>query len=123
MVDTQKLTDLLADYFGVGDSYNYTLNRTKEAFGTGTMTFDDFEEFNEEDIEELVEFLGDSGEVVHHGRWAWGDEMPNYPRVNYKNFNHYCSVCRAVAHRFGYSREEFLPDYCPDCGAKMDLEG
>lgn len=47
----------LVDYFGLhdrGGSYYYVLTRDKEAFQVGTMTFDDFKEFNEEDVDAIV---------------------------------------------------------------------
>lgn len=48
MNEREELVDLLSQYFGIGDSYHYVLNRVKEAFAAGTMGFDDFEEYSEE---------------------------------------------------------------------------
>ena len=46
------------DYFDVNnDTYAYNLTRDKKAFGVGTMTFDDFEEFSEETIDDIVEYI------------------------------------------------------------------
>lgn len=50
---------------------------------------------------------------VRHGRWvhpAPGDGEP------------YCSVCRAEADYF-YGYGSFEPDFCPNCGARMDGDG
>lgn len=52
----------LIEYFSkwadVGDSYIFDLSRVKEAFAVGTMSFDDFEEWGEERVAQLVdEFL------------------------------------------------------------------
>ena len=60
--DYDKKQQLLTDYFSkwaeIGDSYIYDLNRSKEAFCIGTMSFDDFVKWNEERIKETVcEFL------------------------------------------------------------------
>lgn len=54
----KRLKDVLMDYFDVNnDTYAYNLTRDKEAFGIGTMTFDDFEEFNEETIDDIVDYI------------------------------------------------------------------
>ena len=51
---------------------------------------------------------------VRHGRWEkWeGDDR------------HHCSVCKCYANverdSHGYIIFEFLDNYCPNCGAKMD---
>ena len=55
---TERLKDVLMDYFDVNnDTYAYNLTRDKKAFGVGTMTFDDFEEFSEETIDDIVEYI------------------------------------------------------------------
>ena len=48
---------------------------------------------------------------VRHGRWIDGDP--------------YCPICRKDKFR-GLDADvwaDWQPDYCPNCGAKMDLEG
>ena len=60
--DIEQKREMLMEYFSkwaeVGDSYIYDLIRVKEAFIIGTMSFDDFVEWDEERIGELVdEFL------------------------------------------------------------------
>ena len=52
MFDRNKLERILRQYFSIGDSYTYELVRTKEAFEAGTMTLDDFVEWNEDNIKE-----------------------------------------------------------------------
>lgn len=53
-----KLKDKLMKYFEVGrDSYFYVLTRDKSAFDYGTMSFDDFKEFSEEQIDDIIDFL------------------------------------------------------------------
>ena len=55
---TERLKDVLMDYFDVNnDTYAYNLTRDKKAFSVGTMTFDDFEEFSEETIDDIVEYI------------------------------------------------------------------
>ena len=55
---TERLKDVLMDYFDVNnDTYAYNLTRDKKAFGVGTMTFDDFEEFSEETIDDIVNYI------------------------------------------------------------------
>lgn len=55
---TERLKDALMNYFDVNnDSYAYNLTRDKKAFSVGTMTFEDFEEFNEETIDDIVKYI------------------------------------------------------------------
>ena len=50
-------------------------------------------------------------EPVKHGRWveSWGGVW------------HSCSVCSRIP-PFNAKGEDLLTDYCPNCGAKMDLD-
>ena len=60
----EKLSNILSEYFGIGDSYAYNLTRDKAAFGIGTMTMDDFEEFDADTISDIVEYLVANGVTV-----------------------------------------------------------
>lgn len=52
------LKELLIEYFMIGvDCYAYNLTRDKSAFECGTVTVNDFEEFNEEVIDDIVDFI------------------------------------------------------------------
>lgn len=51
-------------------------------------------------------------EPVKHGRWEWYDLTISF---SYINRGYMCSVC-------GFKQEDET-SYCPNCGAKMDLEG
>lgn len=57
MLDREKLKEILMQYFDIGDSYTYNLTRVKEGFLVGTVTIDDFEEFDEEIIDNIVEYI------------------------------------------------------------------
>lgn len=57
MLELDKLRQLLTEYFNIGDSYAYWLTRVKEAFAYGTVTLDDFEEFTEESIDDIIDFI------------------------------------------------------------------
>ena len=71
----QKLVDILADFFKIGDSYHYTLSRDKGAFSIGTMGLDDFKEYTEETIEEIAAHLIANGVTVQ--RWiSLSERMP-----------------------------------------------
>ena len=52
-----KLKDLLMEYFTIGDSYSYNLTRVKSAFAVGTISLEDFEEFDENIIDDIVDYL------------------------------------------------------------------
>ena len=55
---SERLKDVLMNYFDVSnDTYAYNLTRDKAAFSVGTMTFEDFEEFNEETIDDIVKYI------------------------------------------------------------------
>ena len=55
---TDKLNNVLSNYFDISsDTYSYNLTRSKEAFNVGTMTLDDFEEFDEDTINDLAEYI------------------------------------------------------------------
>lgn len=52
------LKKLLMEYFMIGvDCYAYNLTRDKSAFECGTVTVNDFEEFNEEVIDNIIGFV------------------------------------------------------------------
>lgn len=57
MIELEKLKSLLMEYFDIGDSYTYNLTRVKSAFGYGTMSINDFEEFSEENIDDIINFI------------------------------------------------------------------
>lgn len=52
-----RLIELLAKYFTIGDSYAYNLTRVKEAFAVGTVTIDDFVEFDDEVVADIADYL------------------------------------------------------------------
>lgn len=49
-------------------------------------------------------------EPIKHGRWveSWGGKW------------HSCSICEAIP-PFNFDGVDLLTNYCPNCGAKMDL--
>lgn len=52
------LKELLMEYFRIGvDCYAYNLTRDKSAFECGTVTVNDFEEFDEEMIDDIIKFI------------------------------------------------------------------
>lgn len=52
------LKELLMEYFKIGvDCYSYNLTRDKSAFECGTVTVNDFEEFDEEIIDDIIDFI------------------------------------------------------------------
>lgn len=54
----EKIRNKLVKYFDIGNSsYFYILTRDKSAYQYGTMHFDDFKEFDEEQIDDIINFL------------------------------------------------------------------
>lgn len=56
-VNREKLMAVLRDFFSIGDSYTYELTRVKSAFEVGTISLDDFEEWEEENISDLCDYI------------------------------------------------------------------
>ena len=57
-ITVDYLQKILNDYFDIpSDTYAYNLTRVKTAFDVGTMSLDDFEEFNEETTRDLAEYI------------------------------------------------------------------
>ena len=71
----EKLVELLAEYFNIGDSYAYNLTRVKSAFACGTVGLDDFEEFNDETVEDIVSYLISNGVTVQECKVAEIDQF------------------------------------------------
>ncbi|RNB59435.1 hypothetical protein EDM57_04645 [Brevibacillus gelatini] len=58
--EREELVSKLAEYFGFNwkdGTYTYNLTRVKEAFDYGTMSLDDFQEMNDDDLYELADFI------------------------------------------------------------------
>ena len=65
MDDTRdRLIEVLAKYFDIGDSYAYNLTRVKEAFAVGTVTIDDFVEFDDEVVADIADHLLANGVIL-----------------------------------------------------------
>ena len=56
----ERLAEILSRYFQIGDSYTFELTRVKEAFSIGTMSFDDFSEWDDENVSDLAEYIMES---------------------------------------------------------------
>ena len=63
-MNKEEIKEKLMKYFNINSNCDYyILTRDKSAFGYGTMTFNDFQEFDEEIINDIVNYLvGDSNE-------------------------------------------------------------
>ena len=57
VVQREAVMQALNKYFSIGDSDTYELTRVKEAFYVGTMTLDDFAEWNEDNVSDLCDYL------------------------------------------------------------------
>lgn len=58
LIDKYKLKDKLLEYFNIGSDCDfYILTRDKSAFEYGTMSFSDFKEFDEEQVDDIINFL------------------------------------------------------------------
>lgn len=60
VIPVNLLKQLLMQYFCVGsDCYTYELTRVKEAYELGTITLDDFVEWDEAQVDDLVSYIVD----------------------------------------------------------------
>ena len=67
-------------------------------------------------IADIKGMKADDVAPVRHGRWAIDE------------FGHYCTACREYGPEIECDEEtvdllKYGTPYCPNCGAKMDLEG
>lgn len=60
----ERLIQLLSRYFNISDSYTYNLTRVKSAFAVGTVDLDDFEEYTEDDVTNLADYLIENGAIL-----------------------------------------------------------
>ena len=67
---------------------------------------------------------------VRHGRWEWFEEWnpstPDHP-IECEDYGWRCSECKTALEDLVYGifddpDEELKLNYCPNCGARMDLE-
>lgn len=59
--DKENIKTVLDKYFDIGnDTYAYNLTRVKTAFDVGTMTLEDFEEFDSETTADIADYLVDN---------------------------------------------------------------
>lgn len=105
MSDREKLIEVLSKYFDIADPYAYNLTRDKTAFAVGTMSLEDFEEFNEETMADIADHLI-ANEVVIQKRGEW-------ILVDKKKGTGVCSNCHRLEHI------DPLDSYCRYCGASM----
>jgi hypothetical protein len=57
-ITVDSLQEILNKYFDIpNDTYAYNLTRDKSAFGIGTISMEDFEEFNEDTTRDLAEYI------------------------------------------------------------------
>ena len=63
-LEEEQLKEILMSYFCIGDSDTYQLTRVKEAFLIGTMTFDDFVEWDEEQVDDLIEYIKNKVKII-----------------------------------------------------------
>ena len=56
-ISREQLIAALEKYFDIGNSYTYELTRVKEAFEIGTMSLQDFVEWDSDKVEDLCDYL------------------------------------------------------------------
>lgn len=98
----ERLIDILSKYFELSDTYCYHLTRVKEGFSYGTVTLEDFVEFDDATIDDLAD------DIIKNNSTRFRED------TNYEMTWWFCEQCK----------EEYLWDspketnlnYCPGCG-------
>lgn len=58
----EKISEAISTHISLDDTYTYELTRVKTAFEVGTMSLEDFEEWSDENVNNLAESIVD---VLH----------------------------------------------------------
>ena len=130
----EKLVELLAKYFDIGDSYAYNLTRVKSAFACGTMGFDDFEEFDEETVEDIASYLIAHGVTLHGGEdinvpTKWISVMDRLPKESGNYIVTACDENCAAGEGIWYDTVVVVAEYYEgnwtwnENGTEYDLHG
>lgn len=80
----ERLIELLSRYFTIGDSYAYNLTRVKESFAVGTVSLEDFEEFDENVVGDIADHLLEHGVIAlpcKIGDKIWLVYSPRWPAI------------------------------------------
>lgn len=56
----EKIAEAISKHVSLEDTYTYELNRAKVAFEVGTMTLEDFEEWTDENVDDLAKEIVDA---------------------------------------------------------------
>ena len=56
----EKIAEAISNHVSLEDTYTYELKRVKSAFEVGTMSLEDFEEWTDENVEDLAETIVDA---------------------------------------------------------------
>ena len=115
MTDREKLIETLSRYFDIGDSYAYNLTRVKTAFAVGTMSLEDFEEFDENTVGDIADYLIANGVVIRE-KGEWGKSEDDYCGLNIIQcplcHEEWCFECDDDVEMLNYN-------FCPNCGSDM----
>ena len=106
-----KLVELLAEYFNIGDSYAYNLTKVKSAFACGTVGLDDFEEFDDEMVKDIASYLTDNGVTVQE----WISVKDRLPEEKVNCIVHY-------KHAYCDNDDYWANGFCCYDGEKFQLD-
>ena len=107
----------MAEYIEREEAIRFLLNDSPEQVN-----------YSREDAADCIRYM-DAADVapVRHGRWIFGKDVSyNWGQIPKNKYHLYCSECLEQAfNRSEDNDPDFDVDtsYCPNCGAKMDLEG
>ena len=87
-----------------------------DAIRASTSKYTGFMEMEMYTDDDAVEAIKALPSARRKGKWIYGDEMPDYPKVSYKPWIRYCSCCGEMTEQ----NDSALFDYCPWCGAEMN---
>ena len=106
MLEREELIELLSRYFQIGDSYAYNLTRVKTAFEVGTMSLEDFEEFDEETVADIADYL------IEHSKER--RTMTNYEKIISMDIDELASLLERLCHKAESCSRCPFDDDCPE---------
>lgn len=56
----ETIAEVISQHIALEDTYTYELKRAKSSFEVGTMSLDDFEEWTEENVDDLAKSIVDA---------------------------------------------------------------
>lgn len=110
-MNRENIKDKLMRYFSIGDSFAYNCTRVNTAWAVGTMSLEDFEQFTEENIDDIVDeiFDDESGWIPCSERLPEDHELYNITHVNDAGIHSDSAIYHPYLKIWFWDEEETIP--------------